>query len=60
VSLVEAVGGETAELAEDLFRSRPFHAARHRLLDEGAPDLVHLFHGTVVRHGAAQQISLGE
>ncbi len=43
VGLVEAVGGEAAQLAEGLFGGVARHAARHRLLDEAAADLVHLF-----------------
>ena len=60
VRLVEAVGGEPAELAEDLVGHLLRGAARHRLLDEVAADGVHLLHGALVRHGAAQQVGLGE
>ena len=58
--LVEAVGGEPAELAEDLVGDLLRGAARHRLLDEVAADGVHLLHGALVRHGAAQHVGLGE
>jgi hypothetical protein len=39
VRLVEAVGGEAAELAEDLLRDLAVGTQRRRLLDEGAADL---------------------
>ncbi len=60
VRLVEAVGGEPAQLAEDLVGDLLRGAARHRLLDKVAADGVHLLHRALVRHRAAQQVGLGE
>ncbi len=60
MGLVEAVGGEAAELTEDLLGHVPPDAARHRLFDEGAADLVHLLQGALVSHGATQHVAFGE
>ena len=60
VRLVEAVGGEAAQLAEHFFGGRALDAARDRLLDEVTPDLVHLLHRSFVGHRPSQQVAFGQ
>jgi hypothetical protein len=60
VRFVEAVRGEAAKLAEDFVGRLSRDAPGHRLLDEGAADLVHLLQGALVRHRAPEQVALGE
>ena len=60
VSLVEAVGGETGELAEDLLGHRFLAAEPAGALDEVVVDRLHLLARAVFRHGTAKAVRLGE
>ena len=59
VALVEAVGGETLQLAEDLAGRFLGHAPLHGVVHEGGADLGHLLAALVAGHGAAQGVGLG-
>ncbi len=60
VALVEPVGGEALQLAEDLARRLFRHAPSDGAADEGLADLGHLLPAAVAGHGPAQRVGVGQ
>ncbi len=59
VALVETVGGEALELAEDLAGGVGRDTVGHRLGHEGLADGGHLLPAAIAGHGAAEHVGLG-
>ena len=59
MALVESVGGETLQLAEDLTGGLLRHSPADGAADEGLADLGHLLPAAVAGHGAAEGVGVG-